>query len=120
MTYELWIPRFRCTRLNVLMRMHHLAAYRQKKADMQVIAHYWRESGLPAAKGKRRVSVLIRLKPRAKKTDDDAMLKVMWDALARCGAITDDNRAGVEMGRIDYERGTETDWGTLIVLEDLE
>ncbi len=118
-THTFWIPRFRPVRLNQLLYRHWQAVRRLKHGDEQLVGHYFRQSGIPPATGKRRVSLVIRLKPRAKQADDDAIWKCLLDGLVRAHALRDDNRAGVEMGSIEYERGKIDDWGTLIILEDL-
>ncbi len=114
-----YIPNFRPVRLNQLMYQHWTKVRKLKKADHKTIGNAFRQSGLPGAKVRRRVSVHIKLKPRAKQSDDDAIQKVLLDGLVECGALVDDNRAYVEMGKITYERGTAEDWGTTITLEDI-
>ena len=115
--WRVTVPRWHPTPLNKLLKMHHMAAHRAKKGDMQMVAVYGRH--VPKAVGKRRVRLILRLKKGQRGVDPDAPLKVALDALVAAGLLTDDNRQGVELAPVHYERGTETDWGTVIVLEDL-
>ncbi len=120
MKYELVIPRWKPVALNSLMYKHYFVASRLKKEDMKLIAGYWKYSGLPDATTRRRVSLLIRLKPRGRRTDPDALWKVLLDGLVLCGALVEDNDKWCELGTVEYERGTAADWSTSIILEDLE
>lgn len=115
--YEVFIPRWRPVLLRALLHRHWAVIQKLKKADAAVIATYCRD--VPRVTGKRRVSLRIVLKPRARESDDDNLLKVLLDGLKLCGQLIDDNRRWCELGTIEYERGTAQTWGTWIVLEDV-
>lgn len=72
---------------------------------------------VPKAAGKRRVKLTIVLGPRQRGGDPDAYWKSTLDALARAGLILDDNRQGVELASVAYERGTRK--ATVIGLTDV-
>jgi hypothetical protein len=118
--HEFHIPNWKPLLLNRLLRKHWTKVSRLKKAEHEMIACYFMMSGIKHARSKRRVSLRITLKPHGKESDDDAVWKCLLDGLKLCGAIKDDDRAHVEIGSIEYERGTAKDWGTTIVLQDVE
>ncbi len=91
---------------------------RLKKGDRFLVAYYCREQNLPVALGRRRVSLLLTLKPRQRGGDPDAYWKSLLDALVICGCLRDDSRHGVELGEVRFERGPAA--STTITLEDLD
>ena len=116
--FEIYIPRWHPARLNTLMGMHHMAASRRKKADKEMVWSY--STNLPKAKGRRRVEFTIVLKKGQRGGDPDSYFKSGLDALKHAGMLVDDNRQSIDLQPIRYERGTEADWGTAIVLEDVD
>ena len=118
MKQQFTIPKWRPTRLNEILRMGPFTRSKRKKSDAGLIAHYSR--GVTRAIGKRRVSLTIVLKPRGQEGDDDGLWKFLLDGLVKCGALLEDSRQFVEMGGIEYQRGTEKTWGTTVTLEDVE
>lgn len=114
---KLAIPGFQPATLNELLRGWRQAA-KLKKRDRRVIGMYAMIAGIPKATGKRRVTLTIILGPRQRGADVDAWWKSTLDALKHCGAITDDDRHGVELAPVRYERGPER--GTVIELEDVD
>ena len=117
-THTLVIARWHPRRLNELLGCHWTKAARLKKADRQMIAGCALRDRIPRAAGKRRLSVLIRLRPRQRGGDPDCYWKSLCDALKHAGLLRDDNRQWVELVPVRYERGTADDWGTEITLED--
>jgi Holliday junction resolvase RusA-like endonuclease len=113
---EIYIPRWHPVTVNQLLR-GKWTAHRLKKADREMVWAY--AQGHPKATGKRRVVLTIILKPGQRGADPDAFFKSLADALVQAGLLTDDNRQGVELAPVAYERGTATDWGTRIRLTDL-
>ncbi len=118
MTHTLEIPDFLPTSLNVLLALHWSRRNRRKQGDADVIGHYFRESGIPPAIGKRRVSVKLVLAGRAKAGDHDNRLKSLLDGLRDCRAIVDDKPTLCEVGGFTAERGPRR--MTLVELEDME
>lgn len=117
--YEVFIPQWRPLLLRELLYKNPFVARRKKKLDEDTIAGYFRQLDVPKAAGKRRVTLRIILKPRARESDDDNLFKCLLDGLKKCGQLVDDNRRYCETRPPDYERGTAQTWGTWIVLEDL-
>lgn len=117
--YEVFIPKWRPLLLRALLHRHWAVIQKLKKADAATIAAAFRQLDVPKAKGKRRVSLRIILKPRARQSDDDNLWKCLLDGLERCGQLVEDNRRWCETGTVEYERGTLAMWGTWIVLEDV-
>ena len=110
------IPRWRPTSLNSLMNSHWAKAARMKKADKSMVAIYC--SGMPKAKGKRRVTFNILLGKGQRRTDPDACLKSGLDALVACGMLVDDSDKYCEIMPVTQFR--KPGWyGTLIALEDI-
>lgn len=114
---ELFIPRWHPAKVNELLSGHWSRGHKLKKADRQVV---WASSlVLPKATVKRRVELTIILKPKQRGGDVDAYFKSALDALKHAGLVVDDNRQGVELAPVAYERGTEREWGTRIRLTDI-
>ncbi len=113
-SHEFTVIRWQPTPLNRLMTCHWANAGRMKKLDLMVIEVA--SSGLPRAKGKRRVRMTITLAKRQRAPDPDSLWKATLDALVHCGMLTDDNRQGVELDPVEFMRGTEQ--ATTILLMD--
>jgi Holliday junction resolvase RusA-like endonuclease len=88
-----------------------------KRADRELIAWYAKAADVPTATGRRRVSLLLTLSPRQRGGDPDAYWKAVLDALVHARLLTDDNRQGVELGDVEYERASAR--ATTILLQDL-
>jgi Holliday junction resolvase RusA-like endonuclease len=63
------------------------------------------------------VSLRITLARGQRGPDPDAWWKSALDALVHAGLLTDDNRQGVELGPVEYDRGPHRK--TVITLEDI-
>lgn len=105
------IPAWNPTPLNKLMQ-GHWRAYGMKKRDRRIIAEA--SIGLPKAKEKRRVTLIIGLAKGQRKCDPDAYWKTTLDALVNCEMLAGDSDNWVELNPVKYERGT---FQTTIVLE---
>lgn len=115
-THTLIVDGWQPARLNDLLG-HWSRRARLKRADRDVIAAYARLAGVPSARGRRRVSLLITLAPRQRAPDPDSLWKSTLDALVRCGLLLDDDRFGVELGPVTFDRGPARQ--TAITLEDV-
>jgi hypothetical protein len=113
-SYTFVVEGFLPTRLNELLRAHWSKRARLLKGDAERVGFAYRQSGIPEARGKRRVSVCY-LSPRPPR-DLDASLKGLLDALVACGALLDDSPAWCELGRLTFDAGPRA---TVIGLEDL-
>ena len=117
MTFEAFIPHWHPTPLNRLFGSHWATASRMKKADAAIIAIYCR--AIPKATGKRRLSVEIVLKPKQRRCDPDAYHKSLCDALVKAKCLVNDSSHYVELSPVQYERGTDREWGTKLTLENI-
>jgi hypothetical protein len=115
--YTLTIPGWQPARVNQWDGRHWAVRARAKKADRELVGAYARLAGIPPASGKRRVSLTLTLAPRQRAGDPDAYFKSLLDALVHAGPLLDDNRQGVELGGVEFERGAEH--ATRVLLEDL-
>lgn len=118
-TYSFGIPQWHPTPLNRMMGMNKYVIARLKKRDAKTVWACFLRSGASKATGRRRVTFTIVLKPKQRGCDPDAYDKSLFDALKHCGAIKDDNRQWVEAPPPDFRRGTATEWGIEITLEDI-
>ena len=82
-----------------------------------MIAFYARRAGIPEATGKRRVRMTITLAKGQRAFDPDAPWKVVLDSLVACQMLTDDNRQGVELGGVEFDRGQAR--STAIIIEEI-
>jgi hypothetical protein len=103
--------------LNALTRGKLKSRMRLGKMWAQVVAAYVNRAGVPKAKGKRKVSIHIILGYRQVGADPDCWFKSCNDALSSCGALTKDNRFGVELGPVTYGKGKEP--ACVLTLEDV-
>lgn len=119
--YTLTIPRWRPPLANTWRGRHWTVAARLRKQTTKLLVAYAKQQRIPAATGRRRASLLVRLKPRMQRSDADSFDKLLLDALTRAGLLLDDSARGLE-GRLEvsFERGTAEDWGSTITLEDVE
>ncbi len=109
------IPNWHPARLNQLIGNRFKAA-RLKKADRELILHYLRN--VPSAEGKRRVSVTIVLGKGQRGGDPDCYNKSLLDSLVYWKKLVDDNRQGVELAPLRFERADKP--ATILELEDME
>ncbi len=117
---SIWIPNWQPALLNKLMQGHWGNSARQKKADKQIVAFYFAQSGIPKATGPRRLSMMFVLAKGKRLFDRDAPWKSTKDALAACGALWDDTPALCVDGSVSYARALlECTAGTLLMLEDI-
>lgn len=115
-TIHHWTP----TPLNKLMR-NRWVAYKNKKRDREIIWGHCLEERIPAAKGKRKVEMLVMLKPkRGRRPDADNLLKTALDALVACRMLKDDNEQWCDWTKPVIETGTNQVWGTTFTLTDIE
>lgn len=112
--HTVYIPEWHPTPVNELLG-NRFKASRLKKADREMLWAYTR--GIPNAEGKRSLQLMIRLKKGQRACDPDAYNKSTNDALVHLNLLTDDNRQGVELLPVEFERGDA--WGTRIALRDL-
>lgn len=117
-TWTVTIPGFLPASVNQLFGAHWARGHRRKKADCELIALYCIEKGVPIATGKRRVAVTFCAPGGrgAKHADADNRLKVLLDALVRCGRLVDDSPTWCEWQPPAHEKGPKK---TVIVLEDV-
>ncbi len=116
MPYKLTIPGWHPARLNDLLG-HWSIRQRRKRSDRELVAFYALEQRIPPATGRRRVDLTLTLARRQRAGDPDAYWKSLLDALTAAGLLRDDNRQGVELGRVAFARGDCP--ATVIELEDL-
>ena len=114
-SYTISIPNWHPVRLNMLMAVHHMKAYRLKEADKEVVA--WYMSTVPPATTKRRLTLTIVLPPGRRGGDPSAYWKSLEDSLVSCKRLVNDSKEWVELAPVRYERGQAP--ASIITLEDL-
>ncbi len=73
------------------------------------------------AADRRRFRLAVALPPRGKRLDPDNHLKLLLDSLVRAGLLKDDSAAMLPaLPEVEYTRGTAGEWGTQIILQDVE
>lgn len=117
-THTLTLEKFHPARLNQLLGRHWGAAARLKRRDRDLVYLEALRQGVPPARGRRRVSLLVTLGPKQRAGDPDAYWKSLLDALTHAGLLLDDNRQGVELGDVAFARGACR--RTEVTLTDLE
>lgn len=115
--YCLCVPDYLPLRLNRLLGCHWGKRTRLKASDRETVGWYARTSGIPAASGKRRVSLLFVLARGQRRGDPDGYLKVMLDCLVSAGLLRDDSARYCEIGAIEFARGDKR--RTIILLEEV-
>jgi hypothetical protein len=103
--------------VNQLIRAHWGGATRTKRRFYEVVARECERTGVPPARGKRRVVVEVVQSGRGRSRDADGTLKVLLDGLTKCGALRDDSPRWCELGSVVVRRGPVTQ--TTVTLEDL-
>ena len=115
--FSVLIGRWHPTPLNQLLGSHHMVAARLKASDAAIVFGELFAAGVPAARAKRRVSLILTLGKGQRACDPDAYFKSAHDALVGCGALVDDSRQWVELIPVEFIRGDEK--ATRIILEDI-
>jgi hypothetical protein len=114
--YTFFIPGWLPPRLNRSRGRHWSAGHRLTSEAARFFATYARLAGVPAAAGRRRVTLVIVLGKGMRGGDKDNWLKHSQDGLVRAGLVRDDSPAWLEMA-VAYERAPQ--WGTRVELEDV-
>lgn len=96
-----WMP----TPLNQLINKHWAIAARMKKADAERIAFEAARQGIPAADGKRRVSLVVVLPKGKRATDTDSLHKSTLDGLVHAGLLRNDSTLWAEGAPPMFARG---------------
>jgi hypothetical protein len=117
MRHTLTIPDWQPHRLNQLLSCHWATRGRLKRQDREMIGTYALLAGIPKAKGKRRVSLLITLGPRQRGADPDAYWKSLLDALVHAGLLVHDSPKWCDLAPVRFQRGRRRQ--TAIRIEDL-
>lgn len=117
-SWTIRIPDWWPTPLNQLINRHHMAAHRLKKTDAQLLQRMAQCQGVPAATGKRRVSLVIILPPRRRAPDPDAFWKSLLDGLVRAGLLRNDSQHWVECSPVEFARGQRL--CSYVTLEDIQ
>ncbi len=111
--YCLALPRMTCP-LNELIG-NWKKAIGLKKKDKTLIAECG--SWIPAATGKRRVSLVVLFAPKRRRVDKDALWKSCLDAMVSLGILVDDSPNYLDLGTVEYFRGPHD--GMFILVEDV-
>lgn len=114
--YRIEIPHWHPTPLNRLMKVHWRRRAALKSADFGLVKIYG--LGIPPARGKRRVHLIITLTKGDKACDVDAYWKSCLDALVRARLLVDDDRHSVVLDPVEFRWDKKP--GTTIELYDLE
>jgi hypothetical protein len=112
------IDNYHPTRLNQLLGVHWAVAGRMKRRDREMIAAHAALACVPRATGKRLVTLRIILGKGQRGADPDAFFKALLDAMVHAGLLVDDNRQGVVLAPVEYERAAKK--ATVITLVDIE
>ena len=119
MRHVLEIPRWHPAKTNQLYRGHWSEKRKLKQFDKLIVSLLAKEQRIPSASGKRRVTLVVVLPPKARGGDVDAYAKSLLDALTHARLLVDDRKEYAELAPVQYERGTAFEWGSRILLEDL-
>lgn len=115
--WEVAIPGWRPASTNELLRsVRERIAH--KKRDRDHVSLFARVAGVPAATGKRRVSLRVTLPWGRRRWDVDALWKSLLDACTWSRLIVDDRPEWCELGPVEYRRGEALE--TVIILEDVD
>lgn len=111
------IPDYLPPTLNVLLNRHWTVRHRASKECKSLVIAYSSLSRIPAATGKRRVSVTFSSR-RKIVSDEDARVKLLLDALVCAGLLVDDSPQWCELGRMQSVSGQVRE--TVVLLEEIE
>lgn len=117
--HEIKIPDWHPAKLNELISKGWRTKHRLKTRDKNMVATYVLAQAVPAATGRRRVSLLIVLGKGHREPDPDAYWKSTLDALKQAEMLTDDDRKGCVMGEVEFVRSRDGSCSTTIILEDV-
>lgn len=115
--YTLAIPGWSPTPLNRLIGCHWGTAAKRKAHDRDILGTAVVSYCVLPAFRRRRVSLMVVLPKGKRATDPDSLWKSTLDALVHHGAIKNDNKEWVELGKVEFARGPEL--MTILTLEDV-
>lgn len=115
--WTLEIPGWMPCPLNTLIGCHWGTASKRKAKDVSVISDALTLYGVPEARVKRSVRLLVVLPKGKRATDPDSLFKSLCDALVRCKALVNDSSRWVEIEQPRFARGEELT--TFLTLEDM-
>lgn len=117
MSWVIWMPGWIPVSLNRLLYRHWASASRAKRAAMAAVVAACVDCRVPAATGRRRVSIVVGLPDRRHRPDVDNLPKAVLDGLTACGALVDDSDDWCEQTAVRIAYGV--DKGTTITLEEI-
>jgi hypothetical protein len=116
-TYRVPVPGWHPATMTELIQRGVRARVRAKKRDRKVIADYLvLAARVPAAAGRRRVTLELVYPPGRTRRDEDGCWKSLLDALVWNGLLVDDGPAWVECLPVAYSEGPGR--AAVITLED--
>ena len=104
--------------VNALMRGHWSTRARIKKAAVNRVVAAMRAAGVPAATGKRRVTIAVEYGNRGHLSDPDNVPKAVLDGLKRAAVLIDDTAEWCDCPTATVARGAAK--RTTLVIEDIE
>jgi Holliday junction resolvase RusA-like endonuclease len=116
-TYELVIPNWRPTSVNLLLSRNPRSRTKFKRRDAEMILAHAILARVPRALGPRRVSYRVTVPAWRHAPDPSNILKSAEDALVSCGLLIDDSARWYRIGEVDVVVGGALE--TVISLEDL-
>jgi hypothetical protein len=119
MRYEILIENWWPPSANDFRGRHWSAERKAKKEAYDFISTYVRNlGGVPAARGRRRVTLVRVLGPRQRGRDTDNEQKALRDALRAAGVIVNDDPRWLVFPEPLTERGARR--ATRLIIEDIE
>lgn len=119
--HRLLIPHWHPPAMNQWVGRKWVVKHRLRCQASQMLAAYAFVQGVPKARGRRRVTLTVTLRPaqrrRGCRPDPDAYGKLFLDALVQAGLLVDDAAEWVEFLPVRF--ADEGEWGTEVMLEDL-
>lgn len=115
--YELTVLDWHPVTLNALLCAHWSVRGRLKRGDRDLVGIYAKMAGVPKARGRRRVSLVLTMAPRQRRPDPDAFWKSTLDSLVHAGLLVDDSPKWCELGTVEFSRGEARE--TRIMLVDI-
>lgn len=106
--------------LNEFLYAHRHVRSKALHTDAEVIWGEVKRQGITPARGKRRVSLVIRFNPatHSGEVDPDALFKSLLDGLRKAKVLREDNRHWLELGGVTFEAAPCR--GLVVVIEDVE